>query len=262
VDTLPGELLLAVVGLDSVIGDEPVKITQAMREEAMGLPRKLLRELRRFLTADSFDRFPAPQPLPYRKVADRLGRPPGDVEDAARIDQLSRMEHPDEQVALNLAAERALAVLRPLVPRLTRQTVTGPKLEMPPDFALAKLRRALAIVADPVQTVTNMCCGTLLREEQQTMAAVYPALYTGAADAVPALLTAIVAERPTFELPWRRDRLLKIFLGGPTMDPALAARLHQPFEPKQGHPPAPPPGAPAPDIAKAVITPVDRISAK
>lgn len=260
-EALIGDLLLAVVGLDRVLGDEPVKITQAMREGAQRLPAKMIRELRRFLLADSFDRFVPPAPINYKRVLDRLLAPP---DDAARIEQLAQLADPLEQMQLNVAANRALVVLRPLVPVLARQTITGPRHETPSDVAVARLRRALAIVADPAAVLAAMNAGTLLREEAGLLEAVFPKLYDALKGALPGLLTQIVSERPRFELVSRRDRLLRVLLGGPTMDPALAKRLHEPFDQAAkgggGGGPSPRPGPSAPDVAKQTETQVQRVS--
>lgn len=255
-----GEALLAVVGLDTVLTGGPVKITQAMRHEAAQLPKKLRAAMRTFLGGpDSFERFKLPPKIDYKAVVARLLAPP---DDEARIETLSGTENAAEQMALHDATERALVVLRPFVPIYNRPTATGPKPEPPPDTALARVRRALAVVHDPLLIFANMESNTLLREEMQVFGGVYPLLYQDVAESVPAALTSLVAQKTSFELPWRRDRLLRIFLGAETITPELAARLHLSFVQDKAKQQQAPSGGAAPDLAKQTETPATRVATK
>ena len=254
---LLGEALLAVVGLDKVLSGDPIRVTQEMRREAAALPGRMRKEMRAFLAGpDSFEQFRLPEPVSYKQALARLVAPP---DDERRIQQLAAMGSGDEMLALHEAADRALAVLRPYVPIYYRQTATGPKTETPPDTAVARLRRALTVVNDPMRVLANMQAGTLLREEQQVLAGVYPLTYQDTAESVPVSLSALVAEKASFELPWRRDRLLRIFLGAETVTPELAARLHLSFVQDRQRSQAPATGK-APDIAKATQTTTERVS--
>jgi len=255
-----GEALLAVVGLDEVLATGPTKITQEMRRDAAALPKRLRAAMKKFLGGpDSFEPFKLPTPVKFKETMSRLLAPP---DDEARIETLSGIEDGAEQLALHQATERALLVLRPFVPIYNRKTATGPKVEPPPDTALARLRRALTIVHDPMRVIDNMESGTLLREEQAVMAGCYPLLYQDVAESVPASLTELVAHKASFELPWRRDRLLRIFLGAETVTPELAARLHLSFQQDKQRQAEAPAGGKAPDIAKQTETATTRVAAK
>jgi len=255
-----GEALLAVVGIGKVLSGETIKITQAMRHEAASLPKRLRAEMRSFLAGpDSFAKFRLPEAVSYKEALSRILTPP---DDETRINQLAGMESSDGQLAIHQAAERALLILKPFVPIYYRETATGPKAEPPPDTTVARLRRALAIVNDPMRILENMQAGTLLREERGVMAAVYPILYQDVVESVPIALTALVADKQSFELPWRRDRLLRIFLGAETITPELAARLHLSFAQDKARQQSSPSGGPAPDVAKQTETSTTRVAAK
>jgi len=255
-----GEALLAVVGLDTVLAGGPVRITQAMRQEAAQLPKKLRAAMKAFLGGpDSFEKFKLPPKIDYKASIASLLAPP---DDEARIETLSGTDNAAEQMALHDATERALVVLRPFVPIYNRPTATGPKPEPPPDTALARLRRALAVVHDPQLIFANMESGTLLREEMQVLGGVYPLLYQDVAESVPGALASLVAQKTSFELPWRRDRLLRIFLGAETITPELAARLHLSFQQDKAKQQQAPAAGAAPDIAKATETSATRVASK
>lgn len=255
-----GEALLAVVGLDNVLSGEPIKITQAMRHDAGQLPGKLRKAMRAFLGGpDSFARFRLPEPISYKAALSRLLTPPTDEQ---RIEQLATVESGDEQLALHMAAERALVILRPFVPVYYRETATGPKPETPPDTSVARLRRALTLVNDPARVLENMEAGTLLREEREVMAGVYPLLYQDIVESVPLSLSALVAEKASYELPWRRDRLLRIFLGAETITPELAARLHLSFQQDKAAHQQGAPRTAAPNLAEQTETQATRVATK
>lgn len=252
-----GETLLAAVGLDAFLGDERRRLTQELREEAGRIPGRIRRALRAFLVAQDFERFRSAEKISYREILELFTAP---QDPARRMAQLDALQADEDTVALSLAADRALAALQPLLPRRTREAITGPKAETPADFQLARFRRAHAIVDDPMRLFDNMQAGTLLREEVRIFQQVYPSLYDQAAKDIPLILASILTERPRFELPARRDRLLRIFLQAETMDKALARRLQVPFE--KPAPDSAPPQAKAPDVASQSETPVQRIASK
>lgn len=252
-----GEALLAAVGLDAFLGSERRRLTVELREEAARLPGRIKRALRAFLLATEFERFRAAERVSYKEI---LGLFTAPMDPAQRMAQLEALQADEDTVALSLAADRALAALQPLLPRRTREAITGPKAETPADFQLARFRRAHAIVDDPMRLFDSMAAGTLLREEVRIFQQVYPSLYDQAARDIPVLLASILAERPRFEVPGRRDRLLRIFLQAETMDKALAKRLQVPFE--KPSPEAAPPPTKAPDVASQSETQIQRISAK
>lgn len=249
-----GESLLAVVGLDKLLSGERIRIGQGTREEALQLPVRISRELRAFLSATGFARMPALTMPGYRSVLRQVLAEP---DPAARAQQFALDDHHDA-ATLTVALDQALAVLRPMVPRNVRDTGVTARLEAPPDFALARYARAHAVIADVMTLFGHLLAGTLLREEVRAFVGAYPSLYQQAVESVPRLLASIAAEKPRFELDGRRDRLLKVFLGAQTFDPALAARLRIPYSATSENAGG---GPKPPDVAKTAQPTTDRVAA-
>jgi len=254
-----GEALLAVLGLDPLLGEGRLRLTVEKRRQAMGLRATIRKEVRRFIRAADFD---DERPLPefdYRKALERL------TEEAPEqlADRLAGFEDPEEALAFVAAASRAMTYLRNVLRPRSRVTMTGPKPVPPSDFEVSRFRRALALVNDPLLVLEDLNEGTLARGQVRTLAEVFPGIYSVIKDEMRLALTDVIAERPRYEIPRQKARMLAILTETREWSRELAAMLQANFGKADPETEKPPTNRPLGDkTAQGMQTPVQRIATR
>lgn len=258
---LAGEALLATVGIDRFIGEpKPIRITQELRERALGLPARWDRAIRKFLTADDWAPDSELPPFDFAEVSEALAQETS-VEDLT--ERLAGAGDADMALSLATAATAALDYLRLHIPRRGHATATGPKESRPSALETARFRRIFGVVNRPEVVLDDLQEGDLTREQVQTLERVYPELYAFVQRAVVNQLTRLREEKPNVTLPRARDLQLQVLLQAASWNAGLDRRLQAAFaSPEAPKDPAPAGGgAPAVNVSNEQ-TPVQRIAAK
>ena len=256
-----GESLLAVMGVACVLdADERPYLTVAKREAAAKLPATIAKHIRAFLSAETFERGS------YFETVDYLGTMTAlqDRPNAAQlVDQFSEFsEDADETAAFCQAAGGAVEYLTSVLPLSTRDTVVGPRAQIPCDQLVSRFRRAYTIVNDPMHALVELREGILGHHGVSVLVAVYPGIY-GMIQAAVFDELARLGTNAKWEPRLAVDRQLRILMQAPTMTPGLAAELQKHFsggDDKGGQGGGG--GRPAPDLGKSYETPTQRIADK
>lgn len=224
-----GELLLGAIGINAALRRGALKVTAKHREDALALPMRIRREVRRFLAATDWDDEKKPLPdFDYKTALEHLSEPMDEV----RVEEnLSGFEDTDEKLAFAAAYGKAIEYLQTVLPKRSRNTALGPKPYQPSDMELSRFRRALCVIEDPMLVLDDLTEGTLARDEITALAAVYPFLYDTVKGAVQEALVDLRAKRgDKFELPDDRDKMLQVLLQTRTFSPELAAEMQRAYE--------------------------------
>jgi len=170
---LTGELLLATTGILVALEPGPVKVTKKQLIAASKLPDRARRRLGEWLEADKPKAGGAPPALDYERLLELL--PPPVTEDRLRENVAG---WPDQALANEYAAAlgRAWGYLQAEFPIKVREHLTGPENVRPSELTLARFRRVLELVEDPLRVIDRLEEGALLAAEVTTLADAYPAL--------------------------------------------------------------------------------------
>jgi len=257
-ENLVGEALLGAVGIDAFLSPGPLRVTRQHREDAAALPKRMRRELRRFLAATEF---PSDSPLPefqYERALELLTDPA--VGDAARIEEkIGSLDDMDVAVDFARAAGAAIAHLQGLLPKRARVGVLGPKPSSPSEQEISRFRRAYVTVQDPMTALVDLNEGALSTEQVRALEAVYPSLYEVLKREVFLGLTDLKAARPNYEMPRPRERQLERLLQSSTMNASLLKSMQDAFSAPDANQE---PGAPLDMAAAKPDSPLRRIEAR
>lgn len=236
-----GEALLAAIGLEPFLGDDPVRITQAHRADAAKMQRfadpqglviapapAVRSELREFLTAEEWAREKTLPEFKYRRALEVLTEPPETL--TARIPGLIQTQDDEEKAALVLAVTAALDYLRTLLPRHSRQTPTGP-VQLDPNAAILGIfRRSWGVANRPMVVLEDLNEGVLARDQVRALQTMFPTLYTAIKDEIIEVMADHKAKHPKFELPHKRSKQLSVLLlDAGVIDKSLAQVMQKNF---------------------------------
>lgn len=241
-DTLPfdpkldaeGQFLLATIGLADVLDGSPRAPTQRDLRRARVTARKARRELRRFVAAEGFDKPKKRAPFNYDRTLETLT----DVSDAARMDQVYGAfgASADQEAVYGFvhAVVRVVEHLRAKMPVRVRQSLVGFRNDRPSDTEVGRWGDLYAVATDPWGVVDDLLAGRLSLRKVEALEAMYPAFYEALKDAVFLAVSDHKARHHSWQGPtYSKDLQLRILLGLPPMDSALAAKLQAVFK-KQG----------------------------
>lgn len=257
---IAGEALLAVTGIAIALEPGPVRLNKGLLGRAQGLPVKIQRQLRRFLTKPGFE------------DAEEKPLPPFDYDAALKVLTLPITEprirenvegFPEQALADSYAAAlgRAWAFLQQQIPIRTRKTLLGTKNIDPPALTLASFRRKYSVIETPMVVLDDLGEGSLIRDMVETLETVYPGLYDFIRDQAITLLAEVKAAKgPSWELPYAKDRLLQTLLQTTTMDPRLLRDIQSVYKGARGGKDGP--GPKKVDIKDNLTTASQRVSEK
>lgn len=254
-----GEDLLAETGLSAYLNDAPVRFGVEMQKRALATRSKMRRALRAFLTGgQDFERARAMEPFRWQRALEQLSNPPDQRKLAAKL----HGQDPGVATPWVEAAGRAVTYLTGALRRRERVTPTGPQVLPPSDMEIARFRHAWEMAEDPMVLLEALAEGSLSIRMAQTFGALWPDLYAELQQALPELLVTIKGQRPSFELPWPREKQARALMGaswGPMLEDMQASFGRE----KQAQQNMQPQGqASAPNIAGNVQTSVDRVASK
>ena len=257
---IPGESLLAAVGLTKFLEPGAVRITGAIqaRADKWADGSLMRREIKRFLAGDEGEEI-EPAAFDYKETLERLVRPISADDIAESVTGIS-----DADTALDfiVCASRACDYLSTLAPRRTRNGIMGPRPVDPDDLAIAAFRRTYTAVNDPSSVLANLRAGTLSSAEVKALISCYPEIYETIRMAVFDVLADMgAAKGPTWEPPTKVIRGLETLLATRTLDKKLqdALQAHFQGEDQTAEKPA---GKPLNAGADSLVTPTQKIAQK
>lgn len=226
-DPFTAESLTATFGLAPYLARKPQRLGAPEIKRAFTYGARLEEGLRAFLSSNKRSGKPELSEADYLEVLDRLSEQPG-PQDVERL----TADFGDQELAMAYVRQlgRALGYLQGTVPRKTRTTLVGAKPVPPRDLDLARFRRALAVVDDPMIVIRHMAAESLVRDEVKALQAVYPALHDAMKQILFAVISELVADDQDWEPTYARDEQLQVLLGTSTMTPGLARDIQQAYE--------------------------------
>ncbi|HET7379799.1 MAG TPA: hypothetical protein VFJ24_07150 [Gaiellales bacterium] len=223
------EALLAVTGL-AVLEEKPRPIAGYQVDEAARLPRRISRELRRFVGRAGFERGgPAVAAFEYMDVLERLSLAANDLR--PRVERLlSGIDDPDLALGYSQVQGAALDYLRSVIPRRTRETMAGEKPDYPSKQEVSRFRRCWTVTNDPMVVLHDLNHGCLCPDMVETLAKVYPQTYALMKSLLLEAVVAVKARRPSWTPDHRKDHMLQVLMMSTTYDPAQIASLQENFK--------------------------------
>ena len=228
-----GTALIATLGLDWFLqagGKAPV-IKERDLKAATRFQDTLKRRFSSFLESPTFDK-PQPGQLDmgdYASVREALLAFDAD----SLAVRLSAISDPEYKVVVGEAVTRAVELLKQrMPPELTRSPGSHS------DFKSASFMRAWRTLSRPLSLVEDMEVGYLCRDQVDTLAGVFPALYE---DISTALLEAVIereakagaGEGKAANIPYKKLKQVSVMLSQPLMSEDLKGLLAQSFGPEE-----------------------------
>ena len=249
------ELVVATLGIGKFL-DATARTWRYVLDDAGRLPKKVTDLLRRYLTsADHAEPEDLP-PFDFPAVK-KLLLGSGTIGQADAIH--AGIADPMLAKGCVDVASRIIEYLKPLMPKSSRATLSGPVTVQPSAQDLAAFRRVYQIADDPLLVLRDLNEGCLSRGQVRSLQQLYPQLYGLIGDAAPEVLANIKSGRgANWQLPRRKEQGLKLLLGADDSNPLQLAQYQKSFQQKQDQPQQgqPSPGA-GPDADK-LLTPGQR----
>jgi hypothetical protein len=241
---LASEALLAVSGLF------PKKITRTVTGTAAeALPREWARDVKAFFDQEKPEKFrKVPRP-DHEGTLDRLIAGISAEEQERLTKGLSDEAGLDYLAALNNARE----YVQSQWPALYLDTPTGPQLLEPGPTAMMEASTMYATIDDPHRVVVDMLSGALTTAQVNAFKQVYPGLFDVLRSLVRAEIDRRLARRKSYRVPWRQERVLRVFLG---LGPDMTLKHVEPKAPQMSSPDV------KIDWAKSTATRTQRIDQK
>jgi hypothetical protein len=233
---LIGEQLLATTGILAPLEPGPLRVTKKQLHAAAKLPVRARERMAEALAAERA-RSAAPPPVDYERLLEIL-TPPLDQPAGRRRLEENVAGWPDQILAEEYAGAlgRAWGYLQTIFPVRTRDHLSGSENVRPAEVEIARFRRALAVVEDPLSIIDRIAAGELLSAEVATLKAAYPelaALLRGYA--IEALVDETAKRRAKdkdWHLPRRRDLMLRRLLEQPAgkVDQSVKAAVQKVYD--------------------------------
>ncbi|HYE58877.1 MAG TPA: hypothetical protein VD948_10235 [Rhodothermales bacterium] len=216
-----------MTGIGDALAPGPLRLTKEHMGRAEGLPRAIRRRLRKFLAAKGpWPAFGKVPPFKYDTVLEELPM----VTPQRLQENVDRF--PDQPLAdaYMAALGRMVGWLQSVFPVRVRESITGIKNVEPRDMKLAEFRRAWWIADSPLRVLDSLNTGLLVADEVEALRQCYPTLHAEVLNAALELIVQRKAEAPRWELPYERERKLKILLGAQGDDAQMKAAVRDAFE--------------------------------
>lgn len=223
---LTGEQILASSGVLAAIRPGPVKATKALLAKADKLPARARAKLVEAIAQEK----PGPDkglpPLDYDEMLAILPVPLVNPDGTPTLEGQRRLEEnvagwPDQTLANEYAGALGTAwgYLQSVFPIETIEHLTGIENVRPPEVAVTRFRRALAVVDDPLSVIDRLASGELLSAEVASLKAAYPAICQLLQSLAIEVLIDETAKRrekdKEWQLPRRKDTVLRRLLETP-----------------------------------------------
>jgi hypothetical protein len=219
IDPLLAEMTLARLGLQPLLGGKPRRLGR----RAPDIGREMQRLIDGFLASSKRAPLSPDPPFDFDEVSKLI-----DGSSADRASEALRAAVPDQDMfdAIEQAATKMVETLHSELPQTTREDIYGTVIEPGSDLDVARFARAWSVANDPLIALRDLAEGSLTTDMVQALAMFWPSLYQMAQAYVREALADMRAKRPgppPWELEPRRDRLLRLFMGVPYVDPEIAA---------------------------------------
>lgn len=204
---LAAEALVSVTGLfpDGILSPKDGRAAESV-------PKEFRAAVQAFLDQSKPARFSLPKKIDAGKIADELSKGI-DVADAGQL--VSSLAVPELGEAYLEVLKRARGYLLAHWPRLSRDTLSGPRDLPPGPVENGRLASLYAIVDDPSRILDDLRSGTLTGEQAEAFKACYPSLY----QMINMMIWDQAAKKwpPDKEAsaPWRIERVVRVLLGLP-----------------------------------------------
>lgn len=232
---LPGEAIVAALGLDAILRGDP-SFTVERQNDAASFTKRARALLLKALAVREPEPDDEEEPdFDYQTVSDLL-RDVGEEQNAALFDAL-----PDDiQDAVLAAATTAIEYLQNAQPRRVTKTTARLEVSPPEPYELDRFVRAWRVAVDPLSAVKAMTVGALDMVMVGALAAAYPAIYELLAGEGGLLDDAIATMKGRRGEKWDvtddQDRQIKILLQEDPIDLDLANDFADLAPPQQAPP--------------------------
>lgn len=208
--SLTGEALLSATGILAALEPGPVKPTAAILRRADRVPDAAKERLAEYVAANQPAKAAAPAPFDYDRMLELLTEPVTDARARENVAGWQNQVLAEEYAAV---LGRAWGYLQQAFPVKIRENLVGAQNVTPPGLEVARFRRILAVVEDPLSIVARMQEGAMpLAAELEALETCYPALTALMRQQVKDVLVDHAAEHKGWVLPRRKDRVLRVFL--------------------------------------------------
>ncbi len=222
--SVESEAILAAIGVGPILRGKPT-FGQGQREDAIALPRRIRKDLLRYMGGGDEKVSKLPE-FEYDKARDLLDA--DDDTDAERTHALYQLLPPDLADEVEADAQRIIAGLQQTLPRREWQTVAKVHSAPPEPFALGRFRRMWDLAMDPRRLMTLLLEDQVIPDDIQAFAVFWPELYAMVQAIADEGLATMKARRgDSWDLRSGHDRGLKVILGLPTVDAAVAQDYRQ-----------------------------------
>jgi hypothetical protein len=205
---LQAEHIVAVIGVEPFLAHTLRTVTKAHYERAGNVPTSIDTKLYRFMGQEERDVPADLPPFDFEAVAELVtteNTPEGITKNIAAFGP-----NGDLALAAGTVVTRIKAMLSGRLPHAERQTLAGPVKATPPDSDLARFRRLWNIANTPLMVFDDLLEWAVSRDQAQALADCYPLTFASLAPAVKLQLHRKLTAKPNFELPRRKDLLLRI----------------------------------------------------
>jgi len=254
-EQLRAELLLTSVGLSPILEAKPKYTAGAVNKADRFLPRTRA-DLLRFMSGDKdkVEQVPAFKYDDVRKLLD-------ESDPVQQVDALKAAFPDDVEGDVTALTTKVVEQLRAMLPRRIEKSSVRVHVTSPGPISLNRFRRGWDVANDPEIVLRNLLQGTLTSDEVQSLEALYPNLaesINGPGGLVDDCIATMKQRRgEKWDLNEADDRMLKILLGQPRLNVALAKDLEQASATAQQQ--ATPNGQPPQNAANARITEAEQL---
>jgi hypothetical protein len=213
----PAETLLAIVGISSIVKEEPMpKVGVGMAEQIAAYPNKIA-TLARALVAGSIEQPEFPRVHDYRKTLDRMSR-------GLTPKELASIVGAFDQSEATLAGMFAMKVkevfqqLKAIFPVADYNTFAGPTQLVPDSDKVWQFFLQLQVLNDPLMSVPLIAAGAILDPQVAVMKQFFPSISKSIDDSIYAASVAARAQKTSYRLPAASEMGVNTWHGLPMIE--------------------------------------------
>lgn len=257
--TLRGESLLATTGVTAALRPGPVSITMKTLRAAEGIGVRIRRSLRRFVRGAELAEPPDHEPVDYEEI---MGLLPMAQNEVRQVENVSGFYDADLAAEYAESLGTAVGYLQSIAPMepMPQLIATGAPVR-PGQLDVSEFSRRYTVVNSPIVALDSLNAGYLVPEEIEALQTVYPGLYDFMRQTLEQEMIAVVADKPSYKLPYAKEQALEVFLQTETLSPQLSTELGKAFEEARAResagkkPPKEPGGAESPVVGQGTRDP-------
>lgn len=242
-----GTALLAIIGLERVLGRRTFRIGAGDLDKAAGLSRVLVRRFKGLLGEEGFK--PIHLNLTDKTFFELRDLVVDGFGEARLAETLTAIADEDFKLVFGTAVNTALDYLKTRIPASPVRT----KQTNPSEFLVAGFMRAWRTISNPMTVVDDLEMGCLSSDQIRILKTVYPGLYELFANT----LMAVVVEKsanPNYEIEYKKLKQISVLLQQSLVPESLQGILAQSFTASDKPESAGKSSSVAPDLSRQVQT--------